>query len=92
MKRSSFIGFFVGGQILFILLHLHKQSLFIKYSYLKQKVETEKESLEKENEHLTHQLYTLHDRAQVKEFAQNKLDLKPMKITQIKKINHDTKF
>jgi|JI10StandDraft_1071094.scaffolds.fasta_scaffold129876_2 hypothetical protein len=88
MKRSAFVAVFVSTNIAFVLLHLHKQSQIIKYSYEKQKIETEKNQLTKQKQELTHMLHTMHDRASVKYFAQNVLSkkLEPIKISQIKKI------
>lgn len=89
MQRSTFIAIFISTNVGFVLLHLHKQSQIIKLSYEKQKIEYEKAQLHKQQQELTHQLYTTHDRAQVKQFAANNLAMKPVKISQIKKINHD---
>jgi hypothetical protein len=92
MKRSSFISLFIVTNISFVLLHIHKQSHLIKLSYSKQKIELEKQTLAKLKQTLTNQLYSLHDRAQVKKFVQDhpNLQLKPIKIGQIKKIQHDS--
>lgn len=90
MKRSTFIAMFISTNIAFVLLHIHKQSQMIKLSYEKQKIEFEKAELSKQKQELTHQLYTMHDRTQVKQFAANNLTMKPVKISQIKKISHDT--
>lgn len=90
MKRSTFIAIFIGTNLSFVLLHIHKQSQIIKLSYIKQKIEVEKLQLSKQKQELTHQLHTVHDRATVKQFAVNNLALKPVKISQVKKINNDT--
>ena len=88
MKRSAFVAIFVTTNLAFILLHLHKQSQIIKLSYVKQKIELEKIQLDKQKQELTHQLQTVHDRASVKQFATHKLELKPVKIGQIRKITN----
>ncbi len=92
MKRSSFITLFITINISLVLLHIHKQSQIIKFSYCKQKIELEKQALLKHKQELTSQLYSLHDRVQVKKFVQEnpQLKLKPVKIGQIKKLNYDT--
>ena len=87
MKRSTFITIFVCTNLAFIVFHIHKQSQFTKLSYVKQKIENEIAVLEKRKCELTHDLQTVHDRSLVKQFAGNKLDLKPVKISQIKKIS-----
>ena len=87
MKQSTFITLFLVLNITLVLVHLYKQNQIIKLSYIKQKIELEKASLIKQKEALTHQLSIVHDRNQVKQFAQNTLGLKPVKISQIKKID-----
>jgi cell division protein FtsL len=89
MKRSLFITIFITANIAFIVLHLHKQSQIIKFSYEKQKIEYERRALAKQKQELTHQIYTLHDRGRVKEFAYKNLGMEPVKISQIKKIGND---
>lgn len=69
------------------MLHIHKQSQITKLSYIKQKIDNEIHTLEKRKCELTHDLQTVHDRTLVKQFAGTKLDLKPVKIAQIRKIN-----
>lgn len=88
MKRSTLITIFVCINLIFIILHIHKQSQITKLSYVKQKIDNEIVVLEKRKRELTHDLQTVHDRTLVKQFAGNNLDLKPVKIGQIKKI-HD---
>lgn len=90
MKRSSFIALLITTNIALVLLHIHKQSQIIQLSFIKQKLESEKIVMAKQKEALTHQLYTMHDRATVKQFASTVLALKPVKISQIKKIRDDT--
>lgn len=90
MKRPLFIAIFVGSNIGGILLHIHRQSQTIKLSYILQKLEGERQTFFKQKQELIHTLHTLHDRNFVKNYAQNTLGLKSVKISQIKKINHDT--
>jgi hypothetical protein len=87
MKRSTFVAIFVCTNLAFLMLHIHKQSQVTKLSYEKQKRDQEINTLEKRKCELTHDLQTVHDRTLVKQFAVNKLDLKPVKIAQIKKVN-----
>lgn len=88
MKRTPFITFFFVLQVVFVILHLQKQSKIIQLSYTKQKNEHEKETLVKKKQALTHELYTLHDPVSIKQFAQDKLDLKPMSIYQVKRLSN----
>lgn len=89
MKRSTFLTCAALINISLIIAHIYKQSSFIKLSYRKQKVERECEALNKQAQILTHSQITMHNNAQVKETAL-KHGLKPIKISQIKKIEHDT--
>ena len=86
MKRSLFIAVFIVINISLVVLHLQKQSRIIKLSYLKQKNEHEKSIALKNKQELTHQLYTLHDRDTVKKFAATKLGMKPIQISQVKRL------
>lgn len=88
--RKSFLIIFIATNCSFVLLHLYKQSQIIKYSYLKQKLDIEKTTLSKQKQELIHKSSMLHDRCRVKEFAQAQLGLKPVKISQIKKVTYDT--
>lgn len=87
MKRSTFVAIFVSTNLAFVMLHIHKQSQITKHSYIKQKIDNEIATLEKRKRELTHHLQTVHDRTLVKQFAVNTLDLKPVKIAQIKRIS-----
>lgn len=90
MKKSAFIALFIGANVGFVLLHLHKQSQFIHLSYTKQKIELETSVLAKQKQELTHQLYTLYDRARVLNYAKKELNMTQAKVGQFKKINPST--
>ena len=90
MKKSTFLALFIATNISFVLLHLHKQSQFIHLSYTKQKIELETSALAKQKQELTHQLYTLYDRARVLNYAKKELNMTQAKVGQFKKINPST--
>jgi hypothetical protein len=75
-----------------VLLHIHKHSKIIELSFTKQKIETQRQALFKQKQELTHQIQALHNLRDVKLFALNELALKPAKISQVKKINHESTF
>lgn len=75
-----------------VLLHIHKHSKIIELSFTKQKIETQRQALFKQKQELTHQIQALHNLRDVKQFALNELALKPAKISQVKKINHESTF
>lgn len=87
MKKSSFLALFIAVNVGFILLHLHKQSQFIQLSYTKQKIEAEMTHLHKQKQELTHQLYTLYDRARVLNYAKNELNMSQARVSQFKKLH-----
>lgn len=90
MKRSLFILIFIITNITFVLLLIHKQSQMIQLSYYKQKIELEKNILHRQKQELTFHIYQLNDRAHIKKIATTQLLLEPIKISQIKKIAHES--
>jgi len=90
MKRIPFIAIFLTAQLAMVVLHLNKQSKTIELSYLKQKKEAEKDLLVRQKQSQTHELYTVHDPHVVKQYVQKEpLGLKPITLSQIKRLNHD---
>lgn len=90
MKRSTFAALFAICNLAMVLLHIHKHSKIIEHSYTRQKLDAQRLALIKQKQELTHQLQALHNLREVKQFALNELSLKPAKISQVKKMNHDT--
>lgn len=88
MKRKTFITVFVVTHILFITLYIDKQSKIVKLSYKQQRLETEKGRLLKRKQELTNTLYAFKNPAEVKEFATQSLNMEPLTLTQVKRINH----
>ena len=89
MKRTVFALVFIGTHIIFIVLQVHRHSLYIQYSYQKQKNEKLYENLIKEKEMLTYELHTLHNNDAIKQYAQNKLGMIPTNLQHIKRIAHE---
>ncbi|MCX5925468.1 MAG: cell division protein FtsL [Candidatus Dependentiae bacterium] len=86
MKQAPYIPFLIAVQIICIILHIHKHTLFIKESYIKQKNEKIKNELEHEHQQLTQQLCALRDYSSIEAFARTTLHMKPAHIHQIKKL------
>jgi len=84
MKRLTFIVLFVGINIFFIFLQIHKQSLLKEISYQNQKKKIELDTLLQQKDTLTHQLQALKSPGFIKEYATNNLNMKPVKLSQIK--------
>ena len=94
MKQSTFLALFITANISFIFLQVHKRTKLIKLSYTKQTIENQKISLIKQKQELTHTLYTLNDRASIKEYIKENKDtlaLVPIRINQIKKVPDDAR-
>ena len=83
MKRSTFIMLFVGTNILFIFLQIHKKGEINKLSYQLQKKEAELAALDQQVESLTHQLQALANPTNIKHAATTDLNMKPIKISQV---------
>jgi len=90
MKKAVFFTIFISAQVTFVFLQIHQYSQMIKVSYKKQKNEKLKSSLAQRKQELTHQLYALHNKSGIKEFAINELKLEPINLNQIKKLSDST--
>ena len=90
MKKATFISSVIFANLLFIFLQIHKSSQFIKTSYQKQKIDLTKNELIQEKEVLTHKLYTLKNRSEIKKYAQTILKLRPIRFNQIKRLKKNT--
>lgn len=86
MRKNMFIATFIVAHVIFIFLQIHKHAQFIKQSYRKQKNEKLHDKLRKEKDILTHQLHSLQRHGTIKSYAQNKLNMVPMHIRQIKRV------
>jgi cell division protein FtsL len=92
MKRSLFISLFVSVHILFVLLVIHKQNNFIALSYEHQRKHKEILKLQDRKKQLDRERYMLTSHEYVKQFAQTKLGMQPVRMSQIRKIGavHDS--
>jgi len=86
MKKATFITLFVATNLLFIFVQIHKYSQVVKQSYRKQKNEKQRNELLQKKETLTTQFYELKSRQNVKTFAERELEMRPIAMNQIKKI------
>lgn len=86
MKKNYFITFFITAHIILIFLQVHKHTLFVKNSYTQQQCEKTLATLQEKKQALTQELYVLKDRETIKKFAQEKLNMRPYALNQVKKI------
>ncbi|MGE0009915.1 MAG: hypothetical protein AB7F19_05180 [Candidatus Babeliales bacterium] len=83
-KKIYFLSFFVGMQILLIILQIHKQSSFIKLSFEKQRLEKEQRELIAEHNTLNERLNKLQDPEAIKKYALQTLHMKHIALNQIR--------
>ena len=90
MKKKSFITIFIAAHIVLIFLQVYKHTLFIKNGYKHQECEKKIALLKEKKQSLTQELYSLKDRNAIKQYAHDKLNMRPYALHQIKKLPHDT--
>lgn len=86
MKKQIAIGLFISIQLLFITLHIHKESRLVKLSYQKQSCQEELKKLIAQKENLTSTLCDLQNPKRVKHFVQEKLGMQPLALKKIKRL------
>lgn len=89
MKKGSLITLFIGVNVLFIFLQIHKHTQFVKYGYMLQECEKQRDVLHTKKQMLMQHLHAHIDRESIKRFAGTKLNMRPIKLSQIKKINEN---
>ncbi len=87
MKKTTFATIFFCTHILFVILVIHKQNLFISLSYDKQKKEKLREELLEQKKLLTQRNHALANPSLVKDFAKKNLNMEPIALTQVRKLN-----
>ena len=87
MNKKFWIILFIATQLIIIIVHISKQSIWIKMSYTTQTYEHELKKLIEHKKILTHTLYELQDPKKIKDYAQKNLGMKSLKITDFKRIS-----
>ena len=87
MNQSRFLAIFTTTHVLFILLQIHKHTQIVRYSYQKQELEQQISLLSEKQEQLTQLLCEHKSHDAINQYAQTKLDMKPLQLNQIKKIH-----
>ena len=87
MKKMGFLCVFLLTHVAFVFLQIYQYSQVIDLSYQKQKYEKTKMLLTQKKQHLTHQIYALHNKTAIKKFAQHELKMVPIEMHQIKKLD-----
>lgn len=86
MKKNYFVTIVITAHILLIFLQVHKHTLLIQTSYNHQECEKKIATLTEKKQNLTQELYALKDRDNIKKYAQNKLNMRPYGLNQVKKL------
>jgi hypothetical protein len=86
MKKNSFLTIFISAHIILIFLQIHKHTLFIKNSYNHQQCDKNITTLTEKKQTLTQELHALKDRENIKKYAQEKLNMRPYALNQVKKL------
>ena len=87
MKKHTFITLFIVLHLLLIVLQIYKQSMFVKHSYEKQRLEQERKQLLAHKQKLEQQLAEFHNPDVVKQFALHELGMQPVQRKQIQKLS-----
>ena len=86
MKKNLFLTLFIITNIGFLFLQIRKQMLFIKESFRKQKYERTVAKLEQKRQEIEHAMHIAQNKQEVKQYAQDELHMKPVRIAQLKKV------
>ena len=83
MKKKPFIILFITVQILGMVLYIHHRTRLVRQTYKKQQNETLVSTLQQKKQDLLHHLYALRDPATITAFAQQKLQMDTVHLSQI---------
>jgi cell division protein FtsB len=86
MKKNSFLTIFISTHILLIILQIYKHTLFVKNNYNQQQCDKKLAMLTEKKQMLTQELHALKDRDYIKKYAQEKLNMRPYALNQVKKL------
>ncbi len=91
MKKVLFLTLFIVTHVGFFFLQIQKQMQFIKESFTRQKQEQLIVQLKQKKQAKLNDLYALQDRQEVQNYAAKELKLKPLRIGQLRRADHDSK-
>lgn len=86
MKKNLFLSLFIITNIGFLFLRIREQMLFIKESFRKQKYERTLAKLEQKKQEIEHAVHLAQNKQEVKQYAQETLNMKPARLAQLKKV------
>lgn len=89
MKKNSFLTFVISAHIVIIFSQIYKHTLFVENSYNQQQCDKTLTLLTEKKQILTQELHALKDREYIKKYAQEKLNMRPYALNQVKKLSYD---
>lgn len=82
--RASTLVLFVSVNLFFVVALIYKNSLVVDMTYEKQRKEKEFAAITSSKRALEQRLYALHSKKEIKKFAQKELNMRPLKLKDIK--------
>jgi hypothetical protein len=86
MKKKTSVALFIGSQLLFATLSIHKHTLLTKLSYQKQSAQEGLKKLHAQKELVASKLCDVQNPKRVKQFAQEELGMQPLSLKKIKRL------
>ena len=86
IKKYGFNIIFLFTNVLFIFLLIYRKTTFSHLHYEKQRLDSNLEDLIKDKQKLEQELLIIKEPRKIQKFAQKKLGMQKIKISQIKKI------
>ncbi len=90
MKRASFFIIFVSFHVAVVGLHIYKHTKRTQLLFEHQRQESFRNDLMAAKQQLVNEAYAHADRKAIKEFAQKQLEMKPIRLSQVKKISRES--
>jgi cell division protein FtsL len=87
MKKIHGLFWFIGLQVLLVLIYIYKESCFIAVFYEQQRLEKRRDAALNQRKNLQHQLEALKSRGAIQKFAKETLGLQPVALSSLRKID-----
>jgi hypothetical protein len=87
MKKGTLITFFVTTHLVFMLLHIYKEALFVNASYAYQKYTNELKTIKDEEHTLQATLSATQSQLHIAQYAQENWGFKPLSLKQLERLS-----
>ncbi len=84
---STMITVFIAINVCFVFLQIHKQSRFVRLSYMYQRLEHERDDLLRERDDLVHKLHLQQGSKLIRNYASSELGMKQTVVHQVHKVD-----